>query len=56
MIAHNPEAAEHDAAVRVNLVQRLTEMIAGTDKLSKPGRAELRGVISTKPGLNGSCG
>jgi len=52
VIAHNPEAAEHDAAVRANLVERLSEMITGTDTLSKTKRAELRGVISTKPGLN----
>jgi Transposase DDE domain len=52
VIAHNPEAADHDAAVRANLVERLTEMIAGSDKLNKTRRAELRGVISTKPGLN----
>jgi hypothetical protein len=52
VIAHNPEAADHDAAVRARLVERLTEMIAGSDKLSKTKRAELRGVISTKPGLN----
>jgi Transposase DDE domain len=52
VIAHNPEAANHDAAVRARLLDRLGEMIAGTDKLSKTKRAELRGVISTKPGLN----
>jgi hypothetical protein len=52
VIAHNPEAAEHDAAVRARLVERLTEMIAGSDKLPATKRAELRGVISTKPGLN----
>ena len=52
VIAHNPEAADHDAAVRARLVERLTEMIAGSDKLPATKRAELRGVISTKPGLN----
>ena len=52
VICHNPEAACHDAAVRANLVQRLAEMIAGSDKLTATKRAELRGVISTKPGLN----
>ncbi|HET7328455.1 MAG TPA: IS1634 family transposase [Nocardioidaceae bacterium] len=52
VIAHNPEAAEHDAAVRANMLQRLEETIAGSDKLTKTKRAELRGVISTKPGLN----
>jgi Transposase DDE domain len=52
VIAHNPEAAEHDAVVRARLLERLEEMITGSDKLSKTKRAELRGVISTKPGLN----
>jgi hypothetical protein len=52
VIAHNPEAAEHDAAIRARLIERLEEMIAGSDKLSKTKRAELRGVISTKPGRN----
>ena len=52
VICHNPEAACHDAAVRANLVERLAEMIAGSDKLTTTKRAELRGVISTKPGLN----
>jgi Transposase DDE domain len=52
VVAHNPEAADRDAAVRAHLVQRLEELITGSDKLSKTKRAELRGVISTKPGLN----
>jgi hypothetical protein len=52
VVCHNPEAAERDAAVRANLVQRLEAMIAGSDRLSPTRRAELRGVISTKPGLN----
>ena len=52
VICHNPEAACHDAAVRARLVERLAEMIAGSDKLTATKRAELRGVISTKPGLN----
>ncbi|HZJ04761.1 MAG TPA: IS1634 family transposase [Nocardioidaceae bacterium] len=52
VVAHNPEAAERDATIRTQLLERLTEVIAGTDKLTKTKRAELRGVISTKPGLN----
>ncbi len=52
VIAHNPQAAQRDAAVRVQLVEHLQGMIAGSDELSKTKRAELRGVISTKPGLN----
>jgi hypothetical protein len=52
VICHNPEQAERDAAVRTRLVAQLQETIAGTDKLPATKRAELRGVISTKPGLN----
>ncbi len=52
VVCHNPEAADRDATIRAQLLARLTETIAGSDKLSKTKRAELRGVISTKPGLN----
>ena len=52
VICHNPEAAQRDQAVRERLLAQLTETIAGADKLSATKRAELRGVISTKPGLN----
>lgn len=52
VIAHNPDAAARDAQVRAELVARLRETITGSDELSKTKRAELRGVISTKPGLN----
>jgi hypothetical protein len=38
--------------VRANLVERLETMIENSDRLSPTRRAELRGVISTKPGLN----
>ena len=51
VVCHNPEAAARDAAVRERLLARLSEMIAGSDRLSATKRAELRGVISTKPGL-----
>jgi len=51
VVCHNPEAAERDAAVRARLLARLTEMIAGSDKLTPTKRAELRGAIGTKPGL-----
>jgi hypothetical protein len=50
--AADPDAADRDAAVRANLVDRLDAMITGSDRLSPTKRAELRGVISTKPGLN----
>jgi hypothetical protein len=52
VICHNPEAADRDAATRARLVAKLEVMIAGSDRLSPTKRAELRGVISTKPGLN----
>ncbi len=52
IICHNPDAADRDAATRTRLLTQLDELIADSDKLSKTKRAELRGVISTKPGLN----
>src|SRR6266516_4073881 len=52
VICHNPDQADRDAAVRERLLAQLTELIDGTDKLSATKRAELRGVISTKPGLH----
>ena len=52
VICHNPEGAERDAAIRARLIAQLRELIDGTDKLGRDKRAELRGVISTKPGLN----
>jgi hypothetical protein len=41
-----------DGATRQRLVAQLTEVIDGSDKLSATRRAELRGQISTKPGLH----
>ena len=52
VICFNPEAAERDAAIRARMIARLEEAIAGSDQLSAGKRAELRGVISTRPGLN----
>ncbi len=52
VICHNPEGAERDAAIRARLIAQLKELTDGSDKLSRDKRAELRGVISTKPGLN----
>jgi Transposase DDE domain len=52
VICHNAEAAERDAAIRARLLAQLEELISGTGTLSATERAELRGVISTKPGLN----
>ena len=51
IICSNPEAAERDAQVRARLVSHLTELIKGSDRLPAMKRAELKGVISTKPGL-----
>jgi Transposase DDE domain len=52
VICFNPDAAERDAAVRERMLAQLSELITDSDKLSATKRAELRGVISTKPGLN----
>jgi hypothetical protein len=52
VICHNPDGAERDAATRARLIAQLKEKIDGADKLTATKRAELRGVISTKPGLN----
>jgi Transposase DDE domain len=52
VICFNPEAAERDAAVRARMIAQLEEAIKDSDQLSAGKRAELRGVISTKPGLN----
>ena len=52
VICFNPEAADRDAKVRERLLAQLGEMIEDSDKLSATKRAELRGVISTRPGLN----
>ena len=52
VICHNPDAATRDAATRADLITKLEDMIAGSDKLSVTRRAELRGKISTMPGLN----
>ena len=52
VICHSPEGAERDAAVRARLVAQLKELIDGTDTLGRDKSAELRGVISAKPGLN----
>jgi hypothetical protein len=52
VVCYNPEQADRDAAVRQRLLAQLAETIAGTDQLSATKRAELRGVISTKPGLH----
>jgi transposase len=52
VICYNPDGAERDAKVRGRMLAQLDELIKDSDKLSATRRAELRGVISTKPGLN----
>ena len=52
VICHNPDAATRDAHIREQLVGQLEEPIAGSDSLPVMKRGELRGKISTKPGLN----
>jgi hypothetical protein len=52
VICHNPEGAERDAAARARMTAQLRELIDDTDALGRDKRAELRGVISTRPGLN----
>jgi hypothetical protein len=52
VICHNPDAADRDATIRERLLAQLREEIDGSDRLSATKRAELHGMISTKPGLN----
>jgi hypothetical protein len=52
VICFNPEAATRDEHVRGELVAKLEELIEGSDALGPTKRGELRGRISTKPGLN----
>ncbi len=52
VICLNPEQAERDQHVRDELLTRLAEKIADSDRLGEPKRAELRAQIATSPGLN----
>jgi len=52
VICYNPEGAERDAQVRARMLTQLDELIKDSGALSATRRAELRGVISTRPGLN----
>lgn len=52
VICHNPDQATRDAAIRAELLAQLEEAIKNSDKLSATKRAELRGKLSTKPGLH----
>jgi hypothetical protein len=52
VICYNPEGAERDAQVRARMLAQLGELINDSGTLTATGRAELRGAISAKPGLN----
>jgi hypothetical protein len=52
VICFNPDGAVRDAAARARMLTQLEEAIKDSDALSRDKRAELRGVISTRPGLN----
>jgi hypothetical protein len=49
VICHNPERAVRDRAVREEILARLQERIAATDKLTATKRRELYGALATKP-------
>jgi len=51
VICHNPEQAEHDTAVRANLIDHLAGMIDGSDTWSPSKRSEFVGSLKSKPGL-----
>jgi IS4 transposase len=52
VVCYNPEQASRDQHLREVLVGKLAALIADTDRLSATKRAELRGRISTMPGLH----
>jgi hypothetical protein len=52
IICLNPDGAERDAAIRARVLAQLGEAISDSDALSRDKRAELRGVVSARPGLN----
>ena len=52
IVCYNPEQAVRDNTIREHLTAQLAELIADTDTLTNTKRAELRGKISTMPGLN----
>jgi transposase len=49
VICHNPERAQRDRAIREQILARLSEQIAATDKLTAVKRRELYGALCTKP-------
>ena len=52
VVCDNPDEAIRDEHTRTRLVARLEDMIDGSDTMTDIKRAELRGKISTMPGLN----
>jgi Transposase DDE domain len=52
VICHNPERATRDAEVRAQILTRLEQKIAGSDRLPARKRAELAGALKTKPAFN----
>jgi hypothetical protein len=52
VVCHNPDQALRDAQIRDLMLTQLRTAITGSDALSPTTRAELRGQLSTKPGLN----
>ena len=50
VVCHNPDAAERGRRHREPLIAQLEAMIEDHDQLNATKRAELRGVISTRPG------
>ena len=51
VVCHNPEQADRDAAVRLQLVAHLESLINGSDSWTGRRRDELVGSLKTKPGL-----
>jgi transposase len=49
VICHNPERAERDRTVREQILARLAEQIAGSDRLPAARRQQLYGALATKP-------
>ena len=51
VVCHNPDEAARDQQVRQALIDRLSELIADSDRLTAPERAELVGELQAKRGL-----
>jgi hypothetical protein len=49
VICHNPERARRDQVIREQILARLREQIASSDKLTPAKRRELYGALGTKP-------